>query len=110
MSNHDHDPFAKYDKLFDEQDKKSVVQPTKPTEKKNPRFNDLNDDIEHQSSSRQTKNVKAIRIIMMVFFVVLALQTIPVLMFANGGVEIAPVLGIIFFIVVMNVLIKLFKR
>lgn len=109
MNNHDQDPFAKYDKLFDEQDKKSVVQPTKKQEKKNPEFDDLKEH-EPQQRSKNVKNIQAVRVIMIVFFVVLVLQTVPVIMFAQGGLTIAPVLGVIFFIVIINIIIKAFKR
>jgi hypothetical protein len=109
MSDHDQDPFAKYDKLFDEQDKKSVVQPNKPQEKKNPGFQDIKKP-EKQSTSSNVKNIKAVRVFLIVFFIVIAMQAIPFIMFSNGGFEFAPFFGIIFFFVIINIIIKALKR
>ena len=108
MNEHDQDPFAKYDKLFEEHDKKSIVKPS--TEKKAPSFDNLKDRQE-QGSSKNVKNIQAVRVIMIVFFVVLAFQAIPIfIMNGGGGYTFIPIFSFIFIIVVINILIKAFKR
>lgn len=108
MNEHDQDPFAKYDKLFEEQDKNSIVKPA--TTKKAPSFDNLKDRQE-QGASKNVKNIQAVRVIMIVFFVVLAIQVIPVVIFRGGGnFTFLPVFSFIFIIVVINILIKAFKR
>ncbi|HAX03531.1 MAG: hypothetical protein A2Y45_10230 [Tenericutes bacterium GWC2_34_14] len=102
MSQYDQDPFAKYDKLFEEQDKKNIVKPATQTKK------------EHQtekptSGLNDAQKQKAIRIIITVFFVILILQFLPVIMM-RGGLNVTPVFSIIFTIVIINIIIKAFKR
>lgn len=108
MNNHDQDPFAKYDKLFEDADKNLIVKPS--TEKKAPSHDNLKDRQQHGDSKNQ-KNVQAIRVILIVFFVVFAIQVIPVVLFRGGGnFTFLPVFSFIFIIVVINILIKAFKR
>lgn len=110
MNKNDQDPFAKYDKLFDEADKKSVVQPTK--EKKNPNFNDLNQNNTQPNNNDQAR-AKAVRIILTVFFVVLFVQFLPLIIYRNtlnNELVFLPVFSFILIFIIINILIKVFKR
>ncbi len=108
MNNHDQDPFAKYDKLFDEHDKKSIVQPS--TKEKAPSFDNLKDRQE-QSGTNNAQKAKATKVVMTVFFVVIAIQLLPFLIgFGGRGLTFFPIFSFIFIIVVINILIKAFKR
>jgi Na+/glutamate symporter len=107
MNDHDKDPFEKYDKLFDDHDEKSIVQPS--TEKKAPSYDDLKD--RQEQSGRNSNNAKAARIIMTVFFVVIAIQVLPVLLhFSGSELTFFPIFSFILIIVVIKIIIKAFKR
>ncbi|MDY0294301.1 MAG: hypothetical protein RBQ71_00665 [Acholeplasmataceae bacterium] len=106
MNNNEKDPFEQFDHLFDEQDKNSIVQPS--TQKK-----------EHkQSQPNQPKpltneqKTKAVRIIITVAFAVLFIQFIPVILFSDNrmGSSVLPVFSFIFTVVIINIIIKAFKR
>ncbi|MDY0074540.1 MAG: hypothetical protein WC992_02475 [Acholeplasmataceae bacterium] len=110
MKNDEKDPFAKFDHLFEEDDNKSVVQQKKLEE---PGFDDLQTEDEHLSGkyNKNQKTSKAARIIITVAFVVLFFQFIPLAFInSNWNLERITPFMIVIFIIVINVIIKLFKR
>lgn len=110
MNDYEKDPFEKFDKLFDEADRKSVVQPTR--EKKKPTFDHSNDP-HNTPQITQDQKAKAIRVIITVFLVVLGFQFIPVLFLNSGFTRFSmlfPVFSFVIIIVIINILIKVFKR
>lgn len=105
MNENDKDPFEKYDRLFEEQDRNSIVQPA--TQKKEP-----HKPYEQKPMTPEQK-AKAARVIMTVIFAVVFIQLVPVVLFRNGlnmGGSLFPVFSFIFMIVIVNIIIKAFKR
>lgn len=105
MNENEKDPFEQYDHLFDEQDKNSVVQPTRSKEepkKGNPY---------EQKPITPEQKAKAARVIVTVIFAVLFIQFIPVVLFNDRmGSSSISIFSFILFIVVINIIIKAFKR
>lgn len=105
MNENDKDPFEKYDRLFEEQDRNSIVQPA--SQKKEPQKP------YQQKPLTPEQKAKAVRLIMTVIFAVLFIQVVPVILFRNGlniGGSMLPVFSFIFMIVIVNIIIKAFKR
>lgn len=101
MSQYDQDPFAKYDKIFDEQDKKNIVKPATQTKKEQQQ--------KPSSGLTDSQKQKAVRVIITVAFVVLIFQFLPVILI-RGGYTFAPIFSIIFTIIIINIIIKAFRR
>lgn len=107
MNENDKDPFEQFDHLFDEQDKNSVVQPTNPQEEQK------KDNPYQQKLATPEQKAKAARVIITVIFAVLFIQFIPVVLFNDDmgmGSSFFPVFSFIFIIVIINIIIKAFKR
>lgn len=106
MNENDKDPFEQFDHLFDEADKNSVVQPTRP--KKEPHHNYQN----QQNNVTPEQKAKAARVIITVIFAVLFIQFIPFLFRNDMGSRISflPIFSFIFMVVIVNIIIKAFKR
>ncbi len=105
MNENDKDPFEKYDRLFEEQDRNSIVQPA--TQKKEP-----HKPYEQKPMTPEQK-AKAARVIMVVIFAVVFIQLVPVVLVKNGlnmGGSMLPVFSFIFMVVIVNIIIKAFKR
>lgn len=105
MNENDKDPFEKYDRLFEEQDRNSIVQPA--TQKKEP-----HKPYEQKPMTPEQK-AKAARVIMIVIFAVVFIQLVPVVLVKNGlnmSGSLLPVFSFIFMVVIVNIIIKAFKR
>lgn len=109
MNNHDQDPFAKYDKLFDEQAKEAERNISKNDVKQKKTFRHIEEQKPRPKGSSAKPN-NPINIILTVVFVILAFQAIPFIVFNSSGMTIMPILSFIFFFVIINIIIKAFKR
>jgi hypothetical protein len=109
MSEHEKDPFEKYDKLFEEQDRNNIVK-SASSKKKHTSYTEPQEPKKTTMSEQDKK--RAIRIILTAFFVILFIQAIPVIIYSQGlgNYRIAPFFSIIFVFVIINILIKVFKR
>lgn len=103
MNQHEKDPFEKYDKLFDEADKKSVVQPVGQKTYK-PHSEEPNKPIPDEQKK------KAVSVIFSVFFFIIIIQFLPFIFRDSNFLRMFPIFSFIFVIVIINIIIKAFKR
>ncbi len=110
MNDKNQDPFAKYDKLFEEQDRKSA-QDTARTDAKNKKsFKAIENRTNKTEPKTSIRPKNPVRIILTVIFVILAFQALPFIVFNSTGMTIMPIFSFIFFFVIINIIIKAFKR
>lgn len=109
MKENDQDPFAKYDKLFEEQDRKAA-QDTARTDAKNKKSFKAIENRTNKPEKEVIRPKNAARIVLTVVFFILAFQAIPFILSTNSGLTIQPVFLTIFIIMVINIIIKAFKR
>lgn len=102
MNQNDKDPFAKYDKLFDEQDRKSVVQPTSHRHRPKPE--------QPQNANQNDQKKKAYSVVFTVFFFILSIQFLPLLIRNVNFFKVFPIFSFVLIVIVINMLIKAFKR
>ena len=109
MNDHNQDPFAKYDKLFDDQAKEAERNIAKNDAKNKKSFKA----IENRTNKPEKEIIKpknAVRIILTVVFAILIFQAIPFIALNTNGLNIHPLFLTIFIIVFVNIMIKAFKR
>jgi hypothetical protein len=109
MKENDQDPFAKYDKLFEEQDRKAA-QDTATTDAKNKKSFKAIENRTNKPIKEIIKPKNATRIILTVVFAILIFQAIPFIALNTNGLNIHPIFLTVFIIVFINIMIKAFKR
>ncbi len=109
MNDHNQDPFAKYDKLFEDQAKEAEKNIAKNDHKHKKTFRDIEKQPPRPRGSSSSRSNPA-RIILTVIFVILAFQALPFIVFNSTGMTIMPIFSFIFFFVIINIIIKAFKR
>ena len=102
MNEHEKDPFEKYDKLFEEADRKSVVQPTRKTSK--PLYETPKKDVPINQKN------KPFSVILRGFVIVMVIKSLPMIIGDRNIREIFPVFSFVFFILIINILVNTLKR
>lgn len=109
MNDHNQDPFAKYDKLFEDQAKDAEKTIAKNDPKQKRTFKQIEQSNPRPRGGSSAKN-NPVKVILIVVFSILAFQAIPFLAMDSAGLSIHPMFLTIFIIVFVNIIIKAFKR